>query len=183
MQPLHVSNALVRHFRAALEKWPVATRTNSGSTTLPVDVLTELEIARPLAEVAAFAANPDNAPAWYENIESVEWKSAPPLSVGSRVAFVAHFLGRRLAYTYEIVELEPSAKLVMRTSEGPFPMETTYTWQALGETGTRMTLRNRGEPSGFSKLLGPIMAGAMRRANRKDLARLKQLVERGGPER
>jgi len=146
---------------------------------LPVDVLTELEIARPLAEVAAFAANPNNAPAWYENIESVEWKSAPPLSVGSRVAFVARFLGRRLPYTYEIVELEPNAKLVMRTSEGPFPMETTYTWEALGETATRMTLRNRGEPSGFSKLLSPIMEGAMRRANRKDLARLKQLVEAG----
>lgn len=144
---------------------------------MAVDVLTELEIARPPAVVAAFAANPDNAPAWYENIESVEWKSAPPLSVGSRVAFVAHFLGRRLAYTYEIVELEPGAKLVMRTSEGPFPMETTYTWQAQGETATRMTLRNRGEPRGFSKLFGPIMEAAMRRANRKDLARLKQLVE------
>jgi hypothetical protein len=149
---------------------------------LPVDVLTELEIGRPLTEVAAFATNPDNAPAWYENIESVEWKSAPPLSVGSRVAFVARFLGRRLAYTYEIAELKPGEKLVMRTSEGPFPMETTYTWQALGETATLMTLRNRGEPSGFSKLVGPLLESAMRRANRKDLARLKQLLE-GGTER
>jgi hypothetical protein len=149
---------------------------------LPVDVLTELEIRRPLTEVAAFATNPDNAPAWYENIESVEWKSAPPLSVGSRVAFVARFLGRRLAYTYEIAELKPGEKLVMRTSEGPFPMETTYTWQALGETATLMTLRNRGEPSGFSKLVGPLLESAMRRANRKDLARLKQLLE-GGAER
>jgi hypothetical protein len=144
---------------------------------LAVDVLTEIEIARPLAEVAAFAANPENAPAWYENIASVEWKSPAPLSIGSRIAFVAHFLGRRLAYTYEVVELDPEAKLVMRTSQGPFPMETTYTWQALGQAATRMTLRNRGEPSGFSKLLGPIMESAMRRANRKDLARLKQLLE------
>ena len=40
-----------------------------------------------------------------------------------------------------------------------------------------MTLRNRGEPSGFSKLVGPIMAMAMRSANRKDLARLKRLLE------
>jgi hypothetical protein len=143
---------------------------------LPVDIVTELEIARPLAEVAAFAATPDNAPIWYENIKSVEWKTAPPLGIGSRVAFVAHFLGRRLAYTYEIIELDAN-KLVMRTAEGPFPMETTYTWQALGEASTRMTLRNRGEPSGFSKLLAPLMEGAMRRANRKDLERLKQLLE------
>lgn len=144
---------------------------------MAVDVVTELVIERPVGEVASFAAAPDNAPVWYENIESIEWKSPPPLAVGSRVAFVAHFLGKRLAYTYEVIELTSGEKLVMRTSEGPFPMETTYTWEAVGQAATRMTLRNRGEPSGFSKLMAPIMERAMRRANRKDLARLKQLLE------
>src|SRR5262249_21544561 len=99
-------------------------------------------------------------------------------AVGSRVAFVAHFLGRRLAYTYEIVELVPGSKLVMRTAEGPFPMETSYTWESQGDSKTRMTLRNRGEPKGFSKMVGPLMAASMRRANRKDLAPLKALLER-----
>ncbi|HEX2570286.1 MAG TPA: SRPBCC family protein, partial [Polyangia bacterium] len=95
----------------------------------------------------------------------------------SRLAFVAEFLGRRLAYTYEIVDLVPESRLVMRTTEGPFPMETTYTWEPVGDDRTRMTLRNRGEPQGFSKLVAPFMAAAMRRANRKDLARLKSLLE------
>jgi uncharacterized membrane protein len=144
---------------------------------LPVDVVSEVVIERPVAEVASFAADPDNAPIWYENIESIEWKSPPPLAVGSRVAFVAHFLGRRLAYTYEIIDLKPGEKLVMRTSEGPFPMETSYTWQAVGTTDTRMTLRNRGEPSGFSRWMSPLMESAMKRANRKDLERLKRLLE------
>ena len=94
------------------------------------------------------------------------------------MAFVAQFLGRRLAYTYEVVELVPGERLVQRTAEGPFPMETTYTWEAAGPDRTRMTLRNRGEPRGFSKVSAPFMEAAMRRANRKDLALLKKLMER-----
>jgi uncharacterized protein YndB with AHSA1/START domain len=143
-----------------------------------VDVIAETEIDRPCSAVAAYAGDPSNAPRWYVNIEAVEWKTPPPLAIGSRLAFVAHFLGRRLSYTYEIVELVPGERLVMRTTEGPFPMETTYTWVPTSEAGTRMTLRNRGEPSGFSRLAAPLMAVAMRRAMRKDLAKLKALLER-----
>ena len=144
---------------------------------MAVDVVSEIVVDRPCRRVAAFAGDPDNAPRWYENIESVEWRTPPPLEVGSRLAFVAHFLRRRLAYTYEVVDLVPDERMVMRTSEGPFPMETTYTWQPLGTSRTRMTLRNRGEPSGFSLVGAPFMAAAMRRANHKDLARLKTLLE------
>jgi len=143
-----------------------------------VDVLTEIVISQPRDKGAAYAADPTNAPDWYVNIESVEWKTAPPLRVGSRMAFLARFLGRRLAYTYEIVDLVPGQRLVMRTAEGPFPMETTYTWEEVGGGSTRMTLRNRGEPSGFSKVSALLMAAAMRRANRKDLAALKKLMEK-----
>ena len=144
---------------------------------MPVDVVTEIVINRPRAQVAAYAGDPSNAPRWYVNIESADWKTDPPIRVGSQIAFVAHFVGRRLAYTYEIIELVPGERLLMRTAEGPFPMETTYTWESAGEGATRMTLRNRGKPSGFSKVGAPLMAAAMRRANRKDLEQLKALLE------
>jgi hypothetical protein len=143
-----------------------------------IDVLTEVDIDRPVDVVAAYAGDPSNAPAWYLNIESAEWKSDPPLQVGTVVSFVARFLGRRLAYDYELTELEPGSRLVMRTKEGPFPMETTYTWSPNPTGGTHMTLRNRGEPAGFSGLLAPVMLPAMRRANRKDLRSLKEILER-----
>jgi hypothetical protein len=130
--------------------------------------------------VAAYASDPANATAWYENIASVEWETEPALRVGTRVAFVARFLGRRLAYTYEIAELVPGERLVMRTSQGPFPMETTYTWADRPGGGTEMTLRNRGAPRGFSRVAAPALAAAMRRANRRDLERLKELLETSG---
>jgi len=148
---------------------------------VPVDVQTEIAIACPLETVATYAADPTNAPEWYDNIESVGWETTPPAAVGSRVAFVARFLGRRLTYTYEFIEFVPAERIVMRTSQGPFPMETTYTWTSVGENRTRMTLRNRGEPTGFSRLAVPFMSAAMRRANRKDLAKLRSLLEAAHP--
>jgi hypothetical protein len=144
---------------------------------VPVDVLTEVDIARPRAEVSAYAANPDNATTWYANIKSVEWRSARPLAVGSRIGFVAQFLGRRLDYTYEVRESVDGERFVMSTSEGPFPMETTYTWRDSPSGGTIMQLRNRGEPAGFARIATPAMAKAMTRANRKDLQRLKEILE------
>jgi uncharacterized protein YndB with AHSA1/START domain len=144
---------------------------------LMVDVVTEIEIARPRDEVAAYASDPDNAPRWYRNIDSVQWQTTPPLAVGSRMVFMARFLGRRLSYIYEVREIVPGERLVMSTAEGPFPMETTYTWESHANGSTRMTLRNRGTPSGFSACVAPLMAFAMRRANRKDLALLKKRLE------
>ena len=147
---------------------------------MAVDVTTDIVIRRPPGVVAAYAANPDAAPEWYENIESVEWRTGPPLETGTGVTFVASFLGRRLSYTYEVVELVPGERLVIRTAEGPFPLETLYRWQAAPDGATRMTLRNRGEPAGFSSIVAPFVALAMRRANRKDLLRLKAVLERSG---
>jgi uncharacterized membrane protein len=146
---------------------------------MAVDVNTEIVIDRPRDVVASYAGDPTNAPEWYANIRSVEWQTPPPVAVGSRMDFVAQFLGRRLAYTYEVTELVAGERLVMRTAQGPFPMETTYEWSAAGETATHMRLRNRGEPAGFSRLVAPFMSAAVRRANRKDLARLKQRLEAG----
>ena len=144
---------------------------------MKVDVCSRVVIRRPRADVATYAMAPDNAREWYMNIKSVEWKTPPPLCVGSRVAFVAQFLGRRLAYTYEIVTLAAGEKLVMRTAEGPFPMETTYEFESTDDGDTLMTLRNRGTPTGFAGFVAPLMVMAMQRANRKDLALLKKILE------
>ena len=145
---------------------------------MAVDVLTQIEIGRPRDEVFAFAADPGNATAWYKNITAVEWEAPPPAAVGSRLRFSARFLGRTLDYTYEVREIEPGRRFVMATAQGPFPMETTYTCDDAAPGATKMSLRNRGEPSGFAAVTAPVMTRAMRRANEADLRRLKALLER-----
>jgi uncharacterized membrane protein len=144
---------------------------------VPVDVSSEILIERPPGIVSAFVSDPANAPVWHTNIKSAEWKSEPLVHVGSRIAFVAEFLGRRLEYTYELIEVVPGEKLVMRSVEGPFPMETVYTFEETRDGHTMVTLRNHGEPAGVSKLMAPMISTAMRSANEKDLAKLKQILE------
>ena len=142
-----------------------------------VDVQTEVIINKPVHLVAEYAMQPDNAPAWYVNIQSAEWLTGKPLKRGSRVGFTAKFLGRQLAYVYEVKDLVPGEKLVMQTADGPFPMETTYIFQAIDSNTTKMKLRNRGEPTGFSKLFAPFIRSMMRKANKKDLQKIKTIVE------
>lgn len=143
---------------------------------MSVDVAVTTVIERPLAEVAAFAGDPTNAPEWYRRIDVAESETEPPLMLGSCFRFRAHFLGRTLDYVYEVVELEPD-QVSMRTTDGPFPMRTTYTFRPVGDRVTHMTLRNRGEPSGFSRVIAPFVTLAMRRAMRGDLAELKRRLE------
>ena len=146
---------------------------------MSVDVVATIVIERPISEVAAFAGDPSNAPRWYRRISSAEWETDPPISLGSRIAFRARFMGRDLAYVYEVCEYTPGEQVAMRTSEGPFPMNTTYTWRPVGSHTTHMTLRNHGEPTGFSRVAAPVMARAMRRAMRQDLDDLRRLLEAG----
>ena len=144
---------------------------------MAVDVVTNIVIDAPIERVAAYVADPSNATEWYVNIREAVWKTEPPIAIGSQIEFVARFMGKRLAYTYEVIEYEPQKKMVMSTAQGPFPMETTYEWEAVGGDQTKVTLRNRGQPAGFSRIMAPLMAIAMRRANRKDLRLLKRLME------
>jgi uncharacterized membrane protein len=142
-----------------------------------VQINTEIVIDRPRAEVAAFAADPDNATAWYEHVRRVVWRTRRPLEVGTRIGFLAESLGRQLEFVYEITALVPGEQLVMRSAEGRFPMETTYSWRDEPGGGTRMLLQNLAEPRGLGRVSAALLKRSMRRANVKDLSRLKDVLE------
>jgi uncharacterized membrane protein len=146
---------------------------------MPVDIASEVVIARPRDDVAAFVAHPENATRWLESVKAVEWMPIGPLAIGSKVTHVTSVLGGSLTYTYEVLDHEPGEHIVMSTEDGPFPLETTYEWEDAGDGTTRMRLRNRAEPKKFSKLSAKLMARAMQKVNRKDLERLKAILEDG----
>ena len=142
-----------------------------------VSVTSTIGIEKPLKVVVDYARNPENAPEWYVNIESAEYKTAKPLRVGSQIAFVASFGGRKLYYVYQIESLS-DLELIMRTTDGPFEMKTTYRWESTSSNSTKMSINNEGNPTGFSKLFSPFMSFMMRRATNKDLKKLKSILER-----
>jgi uncharacterized protein YndB with AHSA1/START domain len=144
---------------------------------MTVDVKVEIVIDRSPAEVFTYAGDPSNSPEWYRRIKSAVWVTEPPAQLGSQITFMAKFMGKALNYTYEVIEYVPDERLVMTTSEGPFPMTTTYTWEPSGSGSAKMTLRNNGEPTGFSKFGAPLMSMAMKRATTQDLKSLKSILE------
>ncbi|MBI2685062.1 MAG: SRPBCC family protein [Acidobacteria bacterium] len=144
---------------------------------MTLDICTTVEISRPLMDVVAYSADPTNARAWYRNIKFIEWRSLPPLRTGTLVAFFGRFLGRTRTYHYEVTEFVVGERLVMRTAQGPFPMETTYTWEPMPNGATRMTLRKRGTAKGLSRLAVPLLTRSIRRANETGLRHLKQILE------
>ena len=142
-----------------------------------VDVSTEIIINLPKEKVTEFALDPANVPDWCTHIKSVEWDHDAPLRAGAKLVFNEQIMRRPHKQVYEVVEIIPGQKVIMKSQSNGLRMETTVAWQAINENTTCMTLRNRGQPRGFSKLMAPIMARAVRRANRKDLERLKAILE------
>jgi hypothetical protein len=145
---------------------------------MAIDVLTTILICCPKTDVASYASDPRNAPQWYARIASAVVETPLPIRVGSRFRFEARFLGRTLVYTYEVIAFEPTEFLTMRATDMRGGMETSYSWIAEGPSSTRMVLRNRGAAKPIPFIPDVLLAAAIRRANRGDLARLRQILER-----
>jgi hypothetical protein len=143
------------------------------------DVEVETIVACPRTEVAGYVADWRNDRTWIGALEEVRLVTDGALGVGSQVARVAKFLGRRIEYVNEVVEYEPVARLVMQSVKAPFPMTVVYEFEdAAG--GTRVRIRARGDTSGFYRLAGPVLSRAVKRSIERDLARLKGVLEADG---
>jgi uncharacterized protein YndB with AHSA1/START domain len=144
-----------------------------------IDITAETVIARPRDEVAAYMTDPAHDPAWIGGIREARLEGEPPLRAGSRVARVATFLGRRIAYVNQVTELSPT-RLDMRSVQSPFPMRITYEFEPRdGDRATTVRNRVRGDTGRFfARAVGPLMAPLVRRSVRRDLERLRTILER-----
>jgi hypothetical protein len=141
-----------------------------------VDVSIEIIINLPKEIVAEFASDPGNVPNWCTPIKSVEWNNEAPLRAGAKLVFNEH-MRRRKQHVYEVVEIIPGQKVIMKTRSHGMRMETTVAWQAINENTTCMTLRNRGVPIAFSRSIAPFLKLAIRKASRRNLKQLKKMLE------
>jgi uncharacterized membrane protein len=142
-----------------------------------VDVSTEIIINLPKEKVVEFASDPRNVPNWCTHIKSVEWNNETPLRAGAKLVFNERIMRRPQQHVYEVVEIIPGQKVIMKSQSNGMRMETTVAWQAISENTTCMTLRNRGVPIAFSKSIAPLLKLAIRKASRRNLKQLKKMLE------
>ena len=143
---------------------------------MPVDVTATGAIGRPCEEVAAYLRDPANDTSWIGGLRSARLLTPAPVAVGSRVERVASFLGRRVEYVNEIIELTGD-RLVMRSVRSPFPMRVTYGHRQAGDGATEVSVRVEGDAGRYYALLGPLLGVAVRRSIARDLGNLKRVLE------
>ena len=141
-----------------------------------IDVSATIEIARPSGDVAAFAMEAENDPAWIGGISSAQRLTPGPTAVGTQVERVAHFLGRQIEYVMEVAEIDPGRRIVLRSIKSPFPMQVTYSFEPVA-AGSQASVRVEGGPEGFMRYADGLMSLAVRRNLRRDVARLKEICE------
>jgi uncharacterized membrane protein len=141
-----------------------------------IDVVAEVHVRRPRERVAAYMSDPANDPEWIGGLREARLLGDGPLREGSRVAREASFMGRRVEYVNEITKLEPGRILEMRSVKAPFPMHITYTFEERdGGTVVRNQVRGGG---GLLSLGSPAFAPLVRRNVRRDLERMRDVLER-----
>ena len=142
-----------------------------------VSIRNEIVINKPILEVSNYAADPNNSTKWCKKVISIQWKTAKPIQLNSKIAYKSKFLGQLISYSYEVVFFEENKKLMLKIKEGLLPLSTTFSWNSIDENTTIMTITTIGKPKMFSTILSPFASVIMKQRNKKDLKKLKDTLE------
>jgi hypothetical protein len=141
-----------------------------------VHVEAAIDIARPLAEVFAFAADPANDAAWNDPIVATQILTPGVSGVGLRFRHTARFLGKQFETTGEVIDYEPDVRACVRTVGGPLESTGCRHFTAI-DGGTRLSVRLDGSARGVLRLGEAVASKAAQRQLEHDLAQLKALLE------
>lgn len=144
---------------------------------MATDVRVELPVMRTRADVAAYMFDPENDAHWTSGVIAVNPLTPGRLRVGSRVERTVKFLGKRFAYTYEVVAARDDEFVEMTVTQ-PFPMHVRYELESIDAHSTLVTIHACGDASGFYRLMSPIMNRMVRRNIRRDLNALARTLSR-----
>jgi uncharacterized protein YndB with AHSA1/START domain len=133
-------------------------------------------------DVFAFLAVRDNDPVWMSAVEESNWlDSSARLAVGRRGRMALKMFGRRTEYVDEVTAFEPGRRIAHRTVEGPFQLSTACLCVPDGDS-CRTTVVADAEKM-FGRFVDPLVARLMRRGFRKDLVKLKSILEKTAQDR
>ncbi len=124
------------------------------------EATSSVEIHRSPAEVFAFLADGTNDPQWRNGVLDIQLKSGKGKGAVYQQGVKGPF-GRRVPADYEITAHEPDRRIAFRAIAGPVRPEGAYELEPI-DGGTRVTFSLRCSPSGFAKLMTPMIAKTMR---------------------
>ena len=133
-------------------------------------------VARAPEEVFAFLGDVRNEPKWHTDVLEATLASGTPSVVGAvyeiKTKPTMGISGGRVTLS----EYSLPTKIVYKVDMGRFQPTTTFTVAPEG-TGARVSRKVEMEPSGFMKLMAPMMGGMFRKRNVMFVANLKRALE------
>jgi uncharacterized membrane protein len=127
-------------------------------------------------DVFAFLAVRENDPVWMSAVEESNWLDpSARVAVGRRGRMTLKMFDRRMEYVDEVTVFEPGRRIAHRTVEGAFQLSTACLCEPDGDS-CRTTVVAEAEKM-FGRFVDPLVARLMRRGFRKDLVKLKSILE------
>ena len=135
-------------------------------------------VDKPVKDVFAFVANPNNMSKWNSAVVSLEQVTPGEVGVGTKFKSTGELMGRRVEGEMQITAYEPDTKCGFQVNAGPMQVNMTMTFKTVG-TGTKISLNAQGNPAGFFKIAEGMLAGRVKTMMEENLARLKSVLEKG----
>ena len=146
-----------------------------------VRVQHSLIINEPVETVFRALADFEAEPRWQPAVLETKLDPAGPIHIGTRTLQKRKFAGRAITTIGEIVEYQPNARIVSRsTPDNPPPtFETSYEVEPTGPDGqgTHLTYTIELNGTGIFALIAPFMKGSLTKEVTTRFATLKTMLE------